>query len=150
MYKVLSLLKPLISHELLHETFSPQLLASSLGKCLDSFPSLISAFLLKIHQEELEFPPKTQFLFREEFIDDSTHFKNKNHWEMEKIQKNLCLLNNISVKQNEEDRLFWKEDKKGTYTIRANIAFLEGNLGGTSPWDMIWNSCVSPKVCFFA
>ena len=62
----------------------------------------------------------------------------------------FVLLNNRRVKQEEEDKLFWKGDKKGTYTVMANTVLLEGNLGRTMPWLMLWNNCVPPKVCFFA
>ena len=29
------------------------------------------------------------------------------------------------------------------------MVLLEHNSGRTAPWNMLWNSCVSPKVSFF-
>ena len=42
---------------------------------------------------------------------------------------------------------FGRGDKKGTYTVRANVSLLEGNADRIVPVHMIWNSCVPPKVC---
>ena len=54
------------------------------------------------------------------------------------------------VKHEEKDRLFWKGDKKGVYTVKTNVALLEGDNGRTAPLDMLWNNYVPPKVCFFS
>ena len=62
----------------------------------------------------------------------------------------LCLLNSRCVKQEEKDKLFWKEDKEGMYIVRVNVGRLEEVLGRTTPVKMLWNSCVPPKVCFYA
>ena len=61
----------------------------------------------------------------------------------------FSLLYDIKLCQEEKDRLFWKRDKKGLYTVKANVTLLEDNSGRTAPRNMSWNSCVPPKVCFF-
>ena len=69
---------------------------------------------------------------------------------MRDAQHFLSMLNSRRVKQEEKDKLLWKEDKKGLYTIRANVAHLEGDFGRPAPPNMLCNSCVPPNVCFFA
>ena len=71
-----------------------------------------------------------------------------NDWDVNDSQHFLCLLNSKRVKHEEKDRLFWKGDKKGVYTIRANAALLEGDNGRTTPLNVLWNNYVPPKVCF--
>ena len=62
----------------------------------------------------------------------------------------MSLISNTRVNQVEKDGLFSKGDKNGMYTVRANVALLEGAFGMTVPLKITWNSCVSPKVSFFA
>ena len=73
-----------------------------------------------------------------------------NDWEIEEVQNFMCLVNTRRVKQEENDRLFWKGDKKGMYTVRANASLLEGDANKTAPVKILWNGCVPPKVYFFA
>ena len=73
-----------------------------------------------------------------------------NDWVVEDVQHFLSMLNSRRVKQEEKDILFWKGDKKGLYTVRANVTHLEGDPGRTTPLNMLWNSCLPLKVCFFA
>ena len=73
-----------------------------------------------------------------------------NDWEMDEAHIFLCLLNSRRVKQEEKDKLFWKGDKECTYTVKANVTRLEKVSGRTAPMNMLWNSCVPPKVCFYA
>ena len=39
---------------------------------------------------------------------------------------------------------------EGKYTVRANVARLEEVSGRIAPVNMLWNSCVPPKMCFYA
>ena len=36
------------------------------------------------------------------------------------------------------------------YIVKPNVVRLEEVLGRTAPVNMLWNSCVPPKVCFYA
>ena len=36
------------------------------------------------------------------------------------------------------------------YTVRVNVVLLEDKLDRQAPMKMLWNSCVPPKVSFFA
>ena len=69
-----------------------------------------------------------------------------NDWEVDDAQSFLGLLNSRFLKQGEKDKLFWKGDKKGVYTVRVNVAPLEDKPGRTDPLNMLWNNCVPPKV----
>ena len=40
-------------------------------------------------------------------------------------------------------------DKKGQYTVKANYRHLAGDDVHVLPVDLIWNSCVPPKVSVF-
>ena len=40
-------------------------------------------------------------------------------------------------------------DKKGQYTVKANYKLLAGDDVHVLPADLIWNSCVPPKVSVF-
>ena len=65
--------------------------------------------------------------------------KPMNDWEVDDAQSFLGLLNSRFLKQGEKDKLFWKMDKKGVYTVRVNVAPLEDKLGRTDPLNMLWN-----------
>ena len=56
---------------------------------------------------------------------------------MDDAQNFLCLLNSRRVKQEEKDILFWKGDKEGRYTIKANVARLEEVSSWTTPVNML-------------
>ena len=73
-----------------------------------------------------------------------------NDWEIGEAQSFLSLINNSITNQMEQDKLLWKGDLNGPYTIRANVTFLEGAVDKTAPWKLLWNNLVLPKVSFFA
>ena len=50
----------------------------------------------------------------------------------------------------ERDRLFWKEDKNGMYIVKENYKMIEGGNPRVVPLNLLLNSCVPPKVRFFA
>ena len=69
-----------------------------------------------------------------------------NNWEVDEVQRFLILLCDRIFYQKEKDRRFRKGDKKGLYTVKANVALLEDNSERAAPRNMLWNSCVPPKV----
>ena len=87
---------------------------------------------------------------REEGARNPNFVRPFNGMEIIEVQNFMGLLNTIRVGQKVNDRLFWKEDKKSTYTVRANIVLLESCVAKTTPMKMLWSNCVLPKVCFFA
>ena len=47
-----------------------------------------------------------------------------------------------------EYELIWKETKDGVYLVKSKA--LRPRVFESFPWDMVWKSCVQPKMCFFA
>ena len=73
-----------------------------------------------------------------------------NDWELDIVQHFICLINNMKVDLLGRDRLFWKGDKNGMYTVKENYKRIEGGDVKVVPINLLWNSCVPPKVRFFA
>ena len=40
-----------------------------------------------------------------------------NDWELEEVQRFLCLLDNRPLKPEVKNKLYWKGDRKGLYTV---------------------------------
>ena len=49
-----------------------------------------------------------------------------NDWEMDKVQNFINLINRKKINQLERDRLLWKGDKNGIFSIKTNFKLLEG------------------------
>ena len=73
-----------------------------------------------------------------------------NDWELEEVLNYMILVNKSRINQETSDNIVWKGDKKGLYSVRANSALIEGSAGRTTPWKILWNNLVAPKVWFFA
>ena len=65
-------------------------------------------------------------------------------WELEETRRLISLISTKNISQEEKDKIFRLVDKKGQYTIKANYRHLEGDLSGTIPIGLIWNSCIPP------
>ena len=50
----------------------------------------------------------------------------------------------------ERDRLFWKGDKNDMYIVKENYKMIKGGNPRVVPLNLLWNSCVPPKLRFFA
>ena len=73
-----------------------------------------------------------------------------NDWELDEI---LCLLNIIQGKQiieNQEDLMFFKENKDGNFSMKLLFKALDRSENVVFPHKFIWNSWVITKVGFFA
>ena len=71
-------------------------------------------------------------------------FRPFNDWEMEEAQRFINLISSRKIVQRERDKIFWKVDKRGQYSIRACYRQLEGGvLNSRFPIGLIWNSCVA-------
>ena len=73
-----------------------------------------------------------------------------NDWELDIVQNFFWLINNRSVNQTEKDILLWKGGKNGLFNVKENYELMVGGNTKTVPMKMPRNSCVPPKVCFFA
>ena len=68
---------------------------------------------------------------------------------MDEVQNFINLINCKKINQLERDRLLWKGDKNGIFSIKANFKLLEGGNLKSVPLKVLWNGCVPPKMCFF-
>ena len=73
-----------------------------------------------------------------------------NDWAIHKVQNFINLISQKKINQLESDRLLWKGDKNGIFSIKANCKLLEGENLKSIPLKVLSNGCVPPKVCFFA
>ena len=48
------------------------------------------------------------------------------------------------------DKLWWKETKSGSYSVKSYFDLLEGRRQHKVPFRMMWNPIVPIKVGFFA
>ena len=68
---------------------------------------------------------------------------------MEETQRLISLISGIKLFQGEKNRIFWLVDKKGQYTVKANYRHLTSDDVHVLPANLIWNSCMPPKVSVF-
>ncbi|RVW23964.1 hypothetical protein CK203_092089 [Vitis vinifera] len=73
-----------------------------------------------------------------------------NDWELETVERFLVTSQGKKVHTNMEDKVQWKEAKNGLFSVIAYCSTLAGSRIVPFPNSIIWSSCVSPKVGFFA
>ena len=71
-----------------------------------------------------------------------------NDWEVDEVDKFLLSLNGKSV-QWDDDRVLWTETKCGKFFVKSLYKALEPGSTISFPLNIIWKSCVHPKVSFF-
>ena len=54
-------------------------------------------------------------------------------WEMVAVQNFIHTVNNRKVTSSKKDRLLWKVDKNGSFTVKAFYAHLEGEIHHSAP-----------------
>lgn len=75
------------------------------------------------------------------------HFsRNLNDWELERIKEFISRLHGKVVRRNENDKLDWKDNKKGKLILKSFHSFLEQEKTATFPLKAIWNPMVLAKV----
>ena len=80
------------------------------------------------------------FSFRRHFHD----------WELEEVQGFLATVNSQSISPNLSDRIWWKKEKNGSFSVKTCFDLLEGGSQQSVPIKMLWNPIVPTKVGFFA
>ena len=73
-----------------------------------------------------------------------------NDWEMEEVGRLLCCLDGKKVRVDEEDRVRWMDSKDGVFSVKSLYRALQPVSLTFFPSKIIWNSCVQPKLSFFA
>ena len=73
-----------------------------------------------------------------------------NDWEMEEVERLFCCLGGKKVNVDEEDRERWLDLKDGLFSVKSLYRALQPVSLVSFPLKIIWNSCVQPKLSFFA
>ena len=71
-------------------------------------------------------------------------------WELEEVQRFLYTVSSKCINPNLSDRLWWKEAKNDSFTVKNCYDLLEGGRRQLVPIKMLWNPIVPTKVGFFA
>ena len=59
------------------------------------------------------------------------------NWELDAVQSFINPINNKKTNQLEEDRLLWKGDKNGIFSVKADFALLEGRSVRIVPMNLL-------------
>lgn len=71
-----------------------------------------------------------------------------NEWEMEK--ELIGIIRGKEFNTEEKDKMLWKANKEGSYTVESNMDQLEGGRGAVLfPKRLVWNELVPTKVGLF-
>ena len=73
-----------------------------------------------------------------------------NDWEVDEVENLLLWLGGKIVNMDEEDRVLRMPMKSGKFSVKSLYKALELESSVYFPIKIIWNSCVQPKVSFFA
>ncbi|RVW41612.1 Protein ABC transporter 1, mitochondrial [Vitis vinifera] len=77
----------------------------------------------------------------------SPHFSRPfNDWEMDEVHCFLLGLNGKSVQRDVEDRVLCIETKCGKFYVKSLYKALESGPSTSFPSNVIWKSCVQPKI----
>ena len=66
------------------------------------------------------------------------------------MQGFLGTVNSQSISLNLSDRIWWKEAKNGSFSVKSSFDLLEGRRQQSVPIKMLWNPIIPTKVGFFA
>ena len=69
---------------------------------------------------------------------------------MDAIQAFIGLISNNFITLMVKDKMIWKGDVSGCFTVKAYFNLLEGASPYSVPTKMLWNPYVPSKVGFFA
>ncbi|WJZ97788.1 hypothetical protein VitviT2T_016367, partial [Vitis vinifera] len=73
-----------------------------------------------------------------------------NDWELEEVERLFCCLDEKKVSVDEKDRVRWRDSKDGVFWVKSLYRALQPISLVSFPLKIIWNSCVQPKLSFFA
>ena len=66
------------------------------------------------------------------------------------MERLLCCLDGKKVKVDEEDGVSWMDSKDGVFSVKSLYRALQPVSLASFPSKIIWNSCMQPKLSFFA
>lgn len=73
-----------------------------------------------------------------------------NNWELDIIETFLSRLTGNLVRRGDNDKVVWKDDKRGLFSIKSFYEVLDVGRVIIFPKNIIWNMLVPSKVNFFA
>ncbi|RVX09335.1 hypothetical protein CK203_015353 [Vitis vinifera] len=73
-----------------------------------------------------------------------------NDWELEEVERLFCCLEGKKVRGDEEDKVKWMTSKDGDFSVKSLYRTMQPGSLAFFPFKIIWNSCVQPKLSFFA
>ncbi|RVW15066.1 putative ribonuclease H protein [Vitis vinifera] len=73
-----------------------------------------------------------------------------NDWELEEMERLFCCLEGKKVRGDEEDKVKWMASKNGDFSVKSLYRTMQPGSLAFFPSKIIWNSCVQPKLSFFA
>ncbi|RVW33932.1 putative ribonuclease H protein [Vitis vinifera] len=73
-----------------------------------------------------------------------------NDWELEEVERLFSCLEGKKVRGDEEDRVKWMASKDGEFSVKSLYRTMQPGSLAFFPSKIIWNSCVQPKLSFFA
>ncbi|RVX10864.1 LINE-1 reverse transcriptase-like [Vitis vinifera] len=73
-----------------------------------------------------------------------------NDWELEEVERLFCCLEGKKVRGDEEDKVKWMASKDGDFSVKSLYRTMQLGSLAFFPSKIIWNSCVQPKLSFFA
>ena len=73
-----------------------------------------------------------------------------NDWDLEQVQNFIELNNNKLIIPQKKDRIVWKGNKNGQFSVKVYYHQLEVGPPLKAPTNIIWNPYVPTKVGFFA
>ena len=68
---------------------------------------------------------------------------------MEEAKRLLCGLGRYTLEEEAVDEVRWKLMKAGVFTVKSVYKALQMSAIQPFPWQMVWRSCVQPKISFF-
>ena len=75
--------------------------------------------------------------------------RNLNDWELGAMECFLSLLQGHSVNKEQEDRVVWKGENKGAFSVKGLYSVLETDCTIPFPLKIVWNPWIPSKVSFF-
>lgn len=65
------------------------------------------------------------------------------------MERLLACIERVSVVDEMEDKLLWKESKDGVFSVGSMYTGLSPSGADSFPWIMVWKNHAQPKICFF-
>ena len=72
-----------------------------------------------------------------------------NDWEVKEAERLLCGLGRYTPEEEAANEVRWKLTNARVFTVKSMYKALQMSAVQPLPWQMVWRSCVQPKMSFF-